>query len=106
MKYIKTYEDLNIYKEPKIGDYVICTTNDTTSPGLKEFLEQTIGKCINTNFNFLIIEYQYVPNEILYTNFDLTTGKIRRGVMKDDVLYYSPNKEELEIYLNANKYNL
>ena len=105
MKYIKTFEGLN-NKEPKIGDYVICTTEDQTAPGLKEFSEHTIGKCIKNEIFVVTIQYDYVPSEILYTNFD-STGKLpTRWMTKDDILYFSPNKEDLEIYIDSDKYNL
>ena len=58
------------------------------------------------------IEYENMPDEIhIKINlsdipFDYSNTINGINVHKDYVQYFSPNKEELKLFLSANKYNL
>jgi len=106
MKYIKTYETLNDF--PKNGDYVICK-NDylyvaTDRDDLNNFLKNNIGQIVdiqNLKYSY-IIKFNNVPTDIRdYFNTDYLRGFTRR-----EILHYSKNKKDLELFINVNKFNL
>ena len=117
MKYLKTYENLN---EPQIGDYCICyeerlDPNDNDNIILINFLKNNIGKiirerdpnidAINPNIHFFV-QYENIPKE-LYIFFRFVNGRNDvRGMSKKEILKYSKNKKELEIFIDINKYNI
>ena len=115
MKYIKHYEAIE--EDPQIGDYVICEEFDI--PGypedinIKNFVNNHIGKYIenlehNQEYSYMV-QYDDVPKHI---KLNFTMGEEReiienaRAMCRKEILYFSPNKEELKPYLQANKYNL
>ena len=136
MKYIKTYEKINI-KEPKVGDYVICEevipkwgfkTENEDYLKTCNFIATHVGKFVhkikkNVNDyeeddiwvkNIYIIEYENVPKE-LRTFFSENESRVKnksketkyyRRTQIDNIKHISKNKEELEAKLNANKYNI
>ena len=95
MKYIRTYEDVDEDVDvPQIGDYVICEDDDTISFPIENY----IGEIVD-------IENSVISNDIFY--------KIEYKDLEDwwyfyfkDILHFSSNKKDLEMYVNANKYNL
>ena len=52
----KIYENIN-EGEPKIGDYVICTTINNKTPELLHFLSNNIGKYIQVS-KYISFPYQ------------------------------------------------
>jgi hypothetical protein len=117
MKYIKTYE--NIIKEPQIGDYVII---DYEFPDKEwtQYITNSIGQIIITSNNRssdLLIRF-YVTKQVYdnfvkingdkYNSFNIENNNIYINIrlLKNRIKYISKNKEELEIILAANKYNL
>jgi hypothetical protein len=109
MKHLKTYEKNN--NNPQIGDYVICSS---ISGGhkLNNFLSQNIGQYIEENnpsqskvssLWAYIIKYENIPNSLISANFN---GKNYRYVTRNEIIMWSPNKEDLETYIDQNKYNL
>lgn len=114
MKYIKTFEELNIGL-PEINDYVICEVGDVFDTynisNLNLFLNNNIGQIVNINKSFDIfqIKYQNIPDDISNMFITTTTSKYNsnvRNMRRDNILYWSVNKEELETLLSVNKYNL
>ena len=100
MKYIKHYEDLKI--TPQIGDYVISASNPKEETvDIKTFLLNNIGQIVSiiNNGARIRLKYENVPSNLL--NEDDTWW-----IDVEDILHHSSNKEELEIKLTANKYNL
>lgn len=99
MKYIKKYEqfgELNI-GEPEYGDYVILEISKNAiafydSPWINSEIAQLI-KIIN-KFNTTYYQMYFDKYDKKY---DVTLKSIK---------YWSKNKEELEVMLSANKYNL
>lgn len=104
MKHIKTFEEKT---KLKIGDYVICHTIAKyvhNSDETLDFIHNNVGKYVKYARSYDLkycIKYENVPklSEInLYDDlfwFD-----------KYEIVDYSDNKEELEMKLAANKYNL
>ena len=107
MKYIKKYESIN--NEPQIGDYVICKEEEET-PGFTDIINWTsvnIGKCVRIDQHKYpyLIQYENIPNNIK-NNFLHRNVPNCRMMRKYEIIHWSPNKEDLEIYTNAIKYNL
>lgn len=103
MKYLRKFEDLK--EEPVVGDYVIIESNDIINLNLKHFIENNIGQ-ITKFFKFdetVLIKYTNVPKDLriwFSSNAQIITFKL------EYIKYFSNNKEELEVILTANKYNL
>jgi len=111
MKHIKEYENLN-NNEPEEGDYVIC--KDIFISGyrmskklLDLFLSNNIGRIerINININRYYIVYDNIPEGcknsfMTYHNFQV------RDFFRKEIKYWSKDREDLEVILQANKYNL
>ena len=112
MKYIKTYEDATTKDEPQVGDYVLCKLKGTNSlKELKEYLSNNIGICTRikkSSVDSLITYYTInfygpISQRLSYNCFN---GSNYRYFEKDELLFWSPNKEDCEAFLAANKYNL
>lgn len=110
MKYLKYFE--NDIRNPQIGDYVLCDDVDAQG-GIREFISNNIGKYIRpTNDDDLcdlrykyMIQYDSPPNNL----GGFTSSKSQndcRGMSRGEIIYFSPNKQELETILAAKKYNL
>lgn len=113
MKYIKKYENVN---RLRIGSYVICQESSDYASGvenvnkLKKFISKNIGQYVkhlsNVDFPYAI-HYDNVPDNIMhFFTTDEIKGKNIIWFSRYDILEYSENKEDLEIILNAKKYNL
>ena len=101
MKYIKTQEEINTDKSPKVGDYVIMKSSVTQS--LRYFIEKNIGEITQIDYGdgFLIVKYSNIPEAIQeYMPYNSRSSTIRL------IKHWSSNKEDLEVILSQNKYNL
>ena len=102
MKYIKTYEDVNIGK-PESGDYVIC--KDSTDREISKFTKNAVGKMIKYDSEeepfCYWIKYDKVPYDVAHK---FTSNM--RNFSREEIMHWSPDKEELEAILNSNKYNI
>ena len=101
MKYLKKYESLT---PPEIGDYVYCNTYDNEEKNLQNFLNTNLGKIIDTNKveDEFLIEFENLPDNL--QNYSDTSDNI--WFDKDEILHWSKNPKDLEIYISVNKYNL
>jgi len=117
MKYLKTYEKLNINPKPKIGDYVVCFEDrysiicSELVRKLDKFLSENVGlvKKADDEYNYLI-QYQNYP-EYLAKGFQfgyLNGGRIPncRTMTIEEIIYWSSNKNDCETFIAAKKYNL
>jgi hypothetical protein len=112
MKYIKTYENI---KGPEIGDYVVVTPDFKRINATKfyDFLSNSIG-FIGKNEDDLkneryLISYFDVPESIkgyLNSKNYYDSRVWYRYVRKSEIEFYSKNKEEVEFFIQAKKYNL
>lgn len=107
MKHLKIYESYNEGK-PKIGDYVIChnTECDEDDQYLYKFLFTTIGQIIGEGSSFnrysKTFTIEFPKSEDL-----LRVWRDNKQVFGlEEILFWSDNKEDLEMILNSNKYNL
>jgi hypothetical protein len=94
MKYLKTFEG-KLY--PQIGDFVIGDPTNFT--WAKNIIKSNIGKIVvdsNKSNKGLYYKVLYVT-DVYSETFTLHVNEI---------LYWSKNKEDLEIYIQVNKYNL
>ena len=108
MKHLKQYEDTSI--KPKVGDYVLCEEDgDEASDMLNLFIKNNIGVVdtvdINSKYPY-VISYENVPKNINDEFKHNYNRQCLRQMKKHEVKYWANNKEELEIKISANKYNL
>ena len=120
MKHLKLYESFE--KEPQIGDYVICEDSLVNARGKRgvhdendfiDFITNNVGQYIaenNGEYSFsyqfrYVIKYENIPKNIVGY---FTNGRFEdvRGMKREEILYFSPNKEDLDLIINAKKYNL
>ena len=114
MKYIKTFESSN--KLLELGTYVICD-EETSNIELKNFLKNNIG----------VIKYYFdginedLPYMVYYKNLknlkkssigiiDRFNEEIKfpdcRAMREKEIIHHSKNKEDLEPFILANKFNI
>ena len=124
MNHIKLFEELNI-GEPQIGDWVICKDLDVDADGIDEinnFLEKNIGYYLRTpNLNDsnikintdlrktykYLIQYRNVPDELEEEfNFGEPNDFNCRIMKREEILFWSKDKKDLDPFITANKYNL
>jgi len=114
MKYLKKYESIK-NEEPQIGDYVLVNSDISyNSDKFEKFISNSIGIIVKINLSkSLLIKYKKIPANIKYVfryrdtikgSSNQTNNSILIG--PNDILYYSKNKEDCEIYLAQQKYNL
>ena len=107
MKYLKTFERLN--RDIKKGDYAIINF-EPRNQGISVFFKNNICKIIDirgTNPIWIKFGYEYVPDELIEC-FD-KKGKYyvyHIELYSSDVEKYARTKKELELELQANKFNL
>ena len=107
MKHLKTYE--SIEKEPQIGDFIICKEYSLKKE-ISDFISTNIGKIISDRslIHDYTIKYQNVPKDLkpYFSYHSSIFGPNCRGIDKENILFFSPDKETIETYLQANKYNI
>ncbi len=107
MKYLKTYEQIN-KGTPKIGDYVICEEIGNSDDAYNNFLKTTIGKIVSigTSKYKYQVQYNNIPTKFLSYFGREKTYENCRAMLDDEIIYFSNNKEDLEPFIQSNKYNL
>ena len=102
MKYLKRFENVN---KPEVGDYVIAVDNSVSNKYI-EFFKSNIGKInyINDWTNVVDFTVEYDHDEIIKANVNLDNGCFT--FFLSEILARSKNKDDLELYMNAHKYNL
>jgi len=105
MKHLKTFETLN-QNEPQIGDYVICQELNAIEE-INLFLGNNIGKIVFVGERkmFFCVQYTNIPRNIS-DRFGYGSITNARNMRRDEIKYWSDNKENLETLLSTNKYNL
>lgn len=124
MKYIKEFESTSSLfwkkNEPKKGDYIIFkdysvisthTRNvfsHLTPKSFTEFIENNIGKIITNkseNDNYDVVYYNVPKNIEIW--FNILNDHVKSATINiKNIIYWSENKEELELILKSMKYNL
>jgi len=107
MKYIKQYESIN--NIPQVGDYILFEDSDLKKE-ISNFMSNNIGLIVSKELVLYdyVVKYENVPDELTpyFSYAYLKYGRNCRGIERSDIIYFSSNKEDLEIRLQANKYNL
>jgi hypothetical protein len=99
------------YNQPKVGDYVICEDNSKiniiSNASLNNFLHSSIGVITrirddweSRNFPY-VVKYKEIPDYIR-NRFHSR----EREFKLEEILHWSNNEKDLEIYIDVNKYNL
>ena len=124
MKYIKMFENL----KPEVGDYVICKEDGDTYSSIEfnNYLSNSVGRIIkNSSDSLFHVTFDHLPSDdVLKYSFYVAKSSIIRNLDKSkykmfndkytnvtildktDIIDWSKNKEELELKLAANKYNI
>jgi hypothetical protein len=104
MRYIKKFETIKNLENAWSGDYVICREEDVLEPELSNFINNNVGTIshIAYGINFYIY-YDNVPENLKHRFNDVNGTRLMK---KNEILMCSDNREELEYYVSANKYNL
>ena len=132
MKYLKTYESLNV---PEIGDYVICKDNtvlhhnnqhykNSTNLQFLDFISTHVGQIVKIDVSHeFFVRYDDDPpiNLMDYAFYeknrsiiwDIKSAKIIydkytniTSFKKEEILYWSKDKKEVEAMIEGDKYNL
>lgn len=113
MKYIKTYDSIN--NEPQIGDYVVCEDPGMEREGHEEmydFITTNIGQITNIadgkSNPLYYIHYNNVPDKLKFENNINSSSYIldQEPYRRKNITMWSKNKEDLEIKIQQNKFNL
>jgi len=97
MRYIKKFE--NMSNDPQIGDYIIVKSDMFMKGEYSIFLDNNIGIISDVQKNIVVVDFYNYPG---YKNDE----KSSRVFNIKEILYYSPNKQDLEAILVSKKYNL
>lgn len=103
---ITIFEKFNVGKID-IGYYVICKDDDFRHPVINDFVSNQIGyiedKDIIDGDMSYSVQYKDIPQDI--RNW-FSYRKGARVYGNEHILYWSKNRKELELILQAKKYNL
>lgn len=95
----KIYESINI-GEPMAGDYVICKPKNRGT-AFQKYVDDNIGRIMKEFKDDTYFNGKNIKNFLVkFTN--PTTYVFNR----DQILYWSKNKEDMKDIQQANKYNL
>lgn len=104
MKHLKKYE--KTIHNINIDDYAITNKpsefDDPTTSEILKFTSLNIGKVVDIYKKWIILKYDNIPEEIKKYSTNNNIFKIKYYYIE----YNSKDKNELETYLNTNKYNL
>ena len=100
--YEHTIEDDYYTQTPQNGDYVICKEN-MNDENFDNFLENNIGIITETPMHFETYEVKFdnIPQNLKGYFFNK-----ERSFYIEQIIHFAKNKEDLELYIQANKYNL
>lgn len=105
MKHLRLYEDMG--NELKVGDYVICSSG---RPDIDKFLSTNIGQCIEIGTDTepelpYKIKYPSLdPRHFNYKYFNGVEGF--RWMRKGDIVFFSSDRKDCEMYMDSGKYNI
>ena len=114
MKHIKKFDskkDSSKKEEPQIGDYVICEEPLTIHifEELNRFISSNIGQIVQIDDELpdrYFIQYLNIPENLKLFFKYLKKITNCRAMRRKNIIYWSRNKEDLEVILSSNKYNL
>ena len=112
----KIFESIN-NGEPEVGDYVICQSTFDFFTDVNTYTRTTIGELVKIDSQrnmyeegddieiVYMVRYDNVPENFMFLVFKEYGGDSLL-MHKQDILYWSKNKKELEKIIDAEKYNL
>ena len=119
MKYLKLFEELkNIprpagWELPQVDDYIICREDTSTKDDIKDFIHNNVGQIVSKEptdalyISYLYVTYDNIPQEFKVRGiFAQKNYQYVRLFSKEEIVFFSSNKEDCEVYLAMNKYNL
>ena len=130
MKYLKKYEDINngsSNNEPKVNDYVILKSYSHLGDFFKNNIGQIEAICPDIDSDKLVyiiyFENENIPvstlwyfdnlesinkflNKVNHELLPITYKKFFYVSYKEDIKYFSSNKQDLEAIIYSEKYNL
>jgi len=105
----KLFENITHNSRPQVGDYVLINCNQNnylpTYNAFKKFIDNNIGQVISTSSTVIIVKYENIPDDIK-DYFTKSDKESYRRFSLHEVIESSNNKNELEKYFTAKKYNL
>jgi hypothetical protein len=102
MKYLKTFEENE--NEPQVGDYVIVRENRILL--LDSFFSENVGRIVDDKYSRrypFLVQFENIPDDLKIEFGDKNNS---RQFSIDEIDHWSKNKEDLELMISANKYNL
>jgi len=115
MRYIKTYEKVYVDR-PEIDDWAIVHLSQNIDDELNKFIKSNIGKIVDIGYE-TIEDYRgnQHKSQFYVLNYDTEIPKNIKIWFQDDnniafetheIKYWSKDREDLELIIAANKYNL
>lgn len=98
MKYLKSYEAKKL--RPQIGDYVKMRSLGVDNTPFKIFLDNNVGQIKDINKKNVYVYYENVPDHLV------SFPNNSRVFLLSQLEEFSKTKEDIEIKISANKYNL
>ena len=110
MKLENFVENTNIKSDPHIGDYVICDPGALIQD-LHYFISNHVGQYARNSINSFgdfpyIIYYEDAPIGMIKNEEDAGNEDKHIGFCREEILFFSSDKEDCEAYIAAKKYNL
>lgn len=122
MKHLKTFEitvttrlvdkieDDMSTDTPQKGDYVICQERMLKNSTINDFLQNNIGQIaiiLNNEKEYKYkVRYKNVPEELHYYFATGVDEFFRVQMRRDEILYFSANRADMQLILKAKKYNI
>lgn len=109
MKYIKRFDKK---EKPKVGDYVLVKENLKNNPDLYKIIDFTsnnIGEIIfgkHLADDEITYDYKVKYNNVPHLLIPYFGEYYDRPMRRSEIVEWSENKIDLEIFLDAKKYNL
>lgn len=107
MKHLKKFEIIS--NNISIGDYVLVkyrTIKDNALlKQLSNFINNTIGIVVKINDSDIYVKFENIPNNLIlffsHTNFEST-----KCILKYNIIDFSKTKEDLELKIQTQKFNI
>lgn len=120
MRYIKKYKKSSLIvvsenhkdesdeSKPEVGDYVICdeNTNDWRLRKLEIFLANNIGRIASKGNLYYSVYYPNFRDDLDIIDFFSNPTPGYREMLRSEIKYFAKTKEELEMKMDMDKYNL
>jgi hypothetical protein len=100
MKHLKRFNENIHSREPKVGDYVILSFRHSDI-NTKTFFNREIGQIVDINN----LKTYFLPYTIRYENVTPENSYVTYA-FREQIVKFSDKKGDLEVMINADKYNI